>query len=302
MNNGVRDRLPPSASPVALIADHGETHTRWLAALLEQAGYAVHREPSGQRAIERARTGQSDVIVIAADLPDITGIELCRTLRGDSRVQDNPPIFVALVQPGTPEQRLAALRAGASECVALPSDSEEVVLRANAYLQAKRDAARVQADGLVDPRTGLYNRQGLARRARELGSQAFREHAPLACIVLVFDVGAGNAIGADDLAGPVTRGVHALQSAARRSDVIGRLGPTEFAVLAPGTDASGAQRLAERLARSLETATPGRAAGGDQALHVRSGYEAVSNVGYTPIEPVELLVRAAAAARTRRPA
>jgi len=38
------------------------------------------------------------------------------------------------------------------------------------------------------PRTGLYNRQGLARRARELGSQAFREHGPLACVVLALDL------------------------------------------------------------------------------------------------------------------
>ena len=72
--------------------------------------------------------------------------------------------------------------------------------------------------------------------------------------------------------------------------MIGRLGPTEFAVLAPGTNAVGARLLAKRLAESLN--------GG--GLHVRSSYEAVANVGYTPIEPVELLVRAAAAVRTGR--
>jgi hypothetical protein len=31
---------------------------------------------------------------------------------------------------------------------------------------------------------------------------------------------------------------------------------------------------------------------------MRCGYEAVANVGYAPIEPVDLLVRAAAAVRT----
>jgi GGDEF domain-containing protein len=116
-------------------------------------------------------------------------------------------------------------------------------------------------------------------------------------VVLAFDVGPGDLGAGDELAGPVSRGVRALQYAARRSDVIGRLGPNEFAVLAPGTDASGARRLAERLTRSLESAAPGRGAGAEQALHVRSGYEAVANVGYAPIEPVELLVRAAAAVR-----
>ena len=35
-------------------------------------------------------------------------------------------------------------------------------------------------------------------------------------------------------------------------------------------------------------------------LRVRCGYEAVANVGYAPIEPVDLLVRASTALRTGR--
>jgi diguanylate cyclase (GGDEF)-like protein len=290
MNERLSKQRSTRMSPVALLADETEERTRWLAALLEEAGYGVVRERSGQGASERARAVQPDVIIIA-DLPDVVGTELCRTLRGDGLLQHNPPIFLALAQPATPEQRLAALRAGASECVALPLDSEEIVLRADAYVHARRDAERVRADGLLDPNTGLYNRQGLARRARELGSLAFREHGPFACVVLAFD------LGPDDTADLVTLGVHALQSAARRSDVIGRLGPTEFAVLAPGTNASGARHMAERLTRSVETAAHSRSTGGTSGVQVRCGVEAVANVGYTPIEPVELLVRAAAALR-----
>ncbi len=84
--------------------------------------------------------------------------------------------------------------------------------------------------------------------------------------------------------------------------MIGRLSATEFAVLAPGTDAGGARRLAERLASSLSATTVASAAGAPSAtpVRVRCGYEAVANVGYAPIEPVDLLVRAAAAVRTGR--
>ena len=35
-------------------------------------------------------------------------------------------------------------------------------------------------------------------------------------------------------------------------------------------------------------------------MRVRCGYEAVANVGYAPIEPVDLLVRASTALRTGR--
>jgi len=68
-------------------------------------------------------------------------------------------------------------------------------------------------------------------------------------------------------------------------------------VLAPGTDAEGARRLAERLASSVSAATIAPA-GAPPAVRMRCGYEAVANVGYAPIEPVDLLVRAAAAVRT----
>lgn len=296
MINRLSGQLPADGSPVALIADEGEEQTRWLAGLLQEAGYAVHREQSGERVIQRAREDQPDVIVIASDLADTTRIDLCRALRTDARLQHKPPIFVALTQPATTKHRLAALRAGASECIALPLDSEEVVLRAESYVHTKRDAERSRADGLLDQHTGLYNRQGLARRARELGSQAFREHGPLACVVLALDLTPDELGRVDELTGPVSRGVHALQAAARRSDVIGRLGPAEFAVLAPGTNAAGARCLAERLAVSLEASGPESEL--REKMHVRCGYEAVANVGYTPIEPVDLLVRAAATLRS----
>jgi diguanylate cyclase (GGDEF)-like protein len=173
------------------------------------------------------------------------------------------------------------------------------MLKANAYVRAKRDADRMYAEGLIDPQTGLYNRQGLARRARELAAQAFREHRALACIVLAIDHNRGSLGAGNEAAEAVGRDVHVLHATARRADVIGRLSPTEFAVLAPGTDAVGARRLAERLAGSLQVAASGPQAGTSAipAPGLRVGYEAVANVGYAPIEPVELLVRASAAVR-----
>src|SRR3989449_426872 len=228
--------------------------------------------------------------ILDAELPDMAGVELCRMLRADPRVSSSTPILLTIRDAATREQRLAALRAGAWECIAPPHDAEEILLKIGAYVHAKLDADRARAGGLLDPVTGLYNRQGLARRARELGSQAFREHGPLACIVLALDVEPPSGVN-------LRRSVQAIKAAARLSDVIGRLGATEFAVLAPGTDAEGARRLAERLGSSVSAATIAPA-GAPPAVRLRCGYEAVANGGHAPIEPVDLLVRAAAAVRT----
>ena len=285
-----------------LLAGDGQEATRWLRGLLEGGGYAVLQERSGQHALERARTTEPDVILVDAELPDMAGVELCRALRADPRVSSSTPILLTIRDAATRAQRLAALRAGAWECITPPHDADEILLKIGAYVHAKLDADRARTEGLLDAVTGLYNRQGLARRARELGSQAFREHGPLACVVLALDIEPSEPGGAQQQSGSLARYVQAIKSAARLSDVIGRLSATEFAVLAPGTDAGGARRLAERLASSLSAATVASAAGAPSAtpVRVRCGYEAVANVGYAPIEPVDLLVRAAAAVRTGR--
>ncbi len=296
------ERMPQGGLPLVLLAGDGQEATRWLRGLLEGGGYAVLQERSGQHALERARTTEPDVILVDAELPDMAGVELCRALRADPRVSSSTPILLTIRDAATRAQRLAALRAGAWECITPPHDADEILLKIGAYVHAKLDADRARTEGLLDAVTGLYNRQGLARRARELGSQAFREHGPLACVVLALDIEPSEPGGAQQQSGSLARYVQAIKSAARLSDVIGRLSATEFAVLAPGTDAGGARRLAERLASSLSAATVASAAGAPSAtpVRVRCGYEAVANVGYAPIEPVDLLVRAAAAVRTGR--
>jgi len=295
--------MPQGGLPLVLLAGNGQEATRWLRGLLEGGGYAVLQERSGQHALDRARTTEPDVILVDAELPDMAGVELCRTLRADPRVSSSTPILLTIRDAATRAQRLAALRAGAWECITPPHDADEILLKIGAYVHAKLDADRARTEGLLDAVTGLYNRQGLARRARELGSQAFREHGPLACVVLALDIDPPDPATAQQQVGTsLARYVQAIKSAARLSDVIGRLSATEFAVLAPGTDAGGARRLAERLASSVPATTAPSAAGVGAAapVRVRCGYEAVANVGYAPIEPVDLLVRAAAAVRTGR--
>jgi diguanylate cyclase (GGDEF)-like protein len=295
------ERMPQGGLPLVLLAGNGQETTRWLRGLLEDGGYAVLQERSGQHALERARTTEPDVILVDAELPDMAGIELCRTLRADPRVSTSTPILLTIRDAATRTQRLAALRAGAWECIAPPHDADEILLKIGAYVHAKLDADRARTEGLLDALTGLYNRQGLARRARELGSQAFREHGPLACVVLALDLDPSEPGAAQQQGGTsLGRCVQAIKTAARLSDVIGRLSATEFAVLAPGTDAGGARRLAERLASSVSATTVTSTGGAAAPVRVRCGYEAVANVGYAPIEPVDLLVRAAAAVRTGR--
>src|SRR6266699_5539610 len=267
------ERMPQGGLPLVLLAGDGQEATRWLRSLLEGGGYAVLQERSGQHTLERARTTEPDVILVDAEMPDMPGVELCRSLRSDPRVSSSTPILLTIRDAATRAPRLAALRAGAWECIAPPHDADEILLKSGAYVHAKLDADRARTEGLLDAETGLYNRQGLARRARELGSQAFREHGPLACVVLALDLEPIEPAAGPQPGSSLGRYVQAIKAAARLSDVVGRLSATEFAVLAPGTDAGGARRLAERLAQNIHTrTTPPDAAQAAPAVQVRCGY------------------------------
>ena len=162
------------------------------------------------------------------------------------------------------------------------------MLSLETHLQAKRNID-VAIAGLVDPATGLHTRPALARRARELGALMSRARGGLACVVFALEAGP-----ADPKAGSL------LARSARVSDVVGALSANEFAVLAPGTDHTGAVKLAQRMSGALrDVVGTGSRSASKSALKV--GYDAVSNLKYSPIDPVALLLRATTAVRNGTP-
>lgn len=282
-----RPRVRP---PLTLIVNSQEWHSRSLESILGPAGYAVLRAYTGQQGIERAAESRPDLIFIDTDLPDLDGFEVCRQIVAHAAISPSTPIL--MTSPGHPsrQKRLDALKAGAWDYIGASIDGEELPLRLNTLVNAKLDADRVREEGLLDDLTGLYNLRGLARRAREVGSQAFRHKEPLACIVLTA-VATEDAQASAQFAAEVA---NILRSTGRSSDVIGTLGPGEFAIVAGGTDSAGAERFAERLADAAE-----RIFGG-QDVKVAVGYDAVPNYSESPVDPSDMLSRASTAMRKSR--
>jgi PleD family two-component response regulator len=261
------------------------------------ADYQLHWVSAGSAALAEAPDVWPDTVLLDTVLPDMSASELCRRLLADGRIKINTPVVICGSQAPGQEERVIAIKAGARGFLGpwLPPDA----LRAEcaAYVQAKRETDRGLPEALVDTRTGLYSRRGLVRRMREIGAQAIRLHEPLSCLVLEVSVDRGE--GAEATERPSIGWLRGMQNAARQSDVTGRVGPGTLAVIAPGTDAAGAVRLAERLTEALRHLAIRDGIAGDVQIHV--GYEAVSNLAYAPIEPVAMLLRAATALRNGRP-
>src|SRR5207244_13369045 len=90
-----------------------------------------------------------------------------------------------------------------------------------------------------------------------------------------------------------------VRATARHSDAVGRVGLTEFAVIAPGANRIGARRLAQRLQGAAHASGNGGGTG-EVAVGLRAGYDALRQLRTAAIEPRRLLGRAARALEMAR--
>jgi len=109
--------------------------------------------------------------------------------------------------------------------------------------------AEILRQATTDPLTGLWNRRGFLERSEIEHVRATRYRRPLSLMVLDADhfkrVNDTHGHAAGDLV--LKALAESFRQILRETDVIGRLGGEEFAVLMPETDLPGAQYVAERL-------------------------------------------------------
>jgi len=247
--------------------------------------------------LARARAACPDVILLDAKLADSESLDVSRLLRADPVIGASTPILLLVHDRPTRAEHLSALRAGVWELLRRPVDTGALLGKLEAYLVAKLETERVPNRGLVDELTGLYTRRGLARRAWELMFQTAHHNTSVACVIVAPEVRGEPGAG-------VLRDVARLvRATARHSDAVGRVGLTEFAVVAPGANRVGARRLAQRLQGAAHAGgNGGQEAGeaGEVAVGLRAGYDALRQPRTAAIEPRRLLGRAARALELAR--
>jgi two-component system cell cycle response regulator DivK len=99
-----------SAPKRILIVEDNELNMKLLNDVLEAYGYDVIKTASGAAVLELARQHGPDLILIDIQLPDISGLEAVRQLKGDAQTKAIPVIAVtALRWPATSAARSTAV-------------------------------------------------------------------------------------------------------------------------------------------------------------------------------------------------
>ncbi len=112
---------------VALIIDDEKQIRRLLRLALEGADHEVFEAETGQAGLEEIAYRRPDVVLLDLGLPDMDGVEVLRHLREWSDV----PVLILSVRD-EPEEKVAALDAGADDYVTKPFDTAELLARVRA--------------------------------------------------------------------------------------------------------------------------------------------------------------------------
>ena len=119
-----------------LIVDDVATNRILLKVRLHAARYCPMQAATGAEALRLLRSESFDLVLLDLILPDLTGIDVLRRLRADPATANLP--VIVLTATSRPEDRLAALAAGADDVFAKPTDTQLLLSRIRNLLRDRQ--------------------------------------------------------------------------------------------------------------------------------------------------------------------
>ena len=119
----------PTKRDILIIDDEVQIR-RLLRLTLESGGFAVREAETGQLGLDAIVGRAPDLVVLDMGLPDMSGLDVLRSLREWSRV----PVLVLTVRAAETD-KVAALDAGADDYLTKPFGSAELTARVRAMLR-----------------------------------------------------------------------------------------------------------------------------------------------------------------------
>ena len=113
-----------------LIVEDEASFSEALSFLLGKEGFIVETAMTGREALAKFERYDFDLILLDLMIPEISGIEVCRTIRGRSQV----PIIM-LTAKDTEIDKVVGLELGADDYVTKPYSKSELIARIRAVLR-----------------------------------------------------------------------------------------------------------------------------------------------------------------------
>ena len=119
-----------------LVVDDTLPNLELLSEMLKARGYKVRPVPSGDLALQAAKSSPPDLILLDIHMPEMDGYEVCERLKADEQLQDIPVLFISGLSEIT--DKVKAFRVGGADYITKPFQFEEVEARVATHLELRR--------------------------------------------------------------------------------------------------------------------------------------------------------------------
>ena len=162
-----------ASRPVILVADDSEDIRNLLGVLLKRH-YEVKFAKNSDEALAAADTDPlPDLILLDVEMPSVSGVEVCKTLKANPSLAAIPVIFITSL--ADPKDQAAGLLAGAVDYITKPITAPIVLLRVKTQLalqdqrRALEEQVAARTEELYETRLQLIQRLARAAEFREGG-------------------------------------------------------------------------------------------------------------------------------------
>jgi CheY-like chemotaxis protein len=111
---GIRHYDVPMKPHILVVDDYPDARSRRMRILLDDGGVEVAEEFLGREAMRRTGTERVDLVLVDQHLPDIRGLDVCRSRKSDSGMNGVPVVADAADAPSLLKSIRAALAGPAS--------------------------------------------------------------------------------------------------------------------------------------------------------------------------------------------
>ena len=154
-----------------LVVDDERTLVKGIKFNLENEGYTVECAYDGAAAVELARNGNFDLLILDVMMPEVDGLEACMRIREFSNV----PIIM-LTAKSEDADKLMGFECGADDYLTKPFNILELKARVRALLRRAAGVQRAQESVLTVGDISLNTEERVARKGSETVELTAKEY------------------------------------------------------------------------------------------------------------------------------
>ncbi len=227
-----------------LIVDNSQTVLSYHAAILEQAGMTVKTVQNPMALMEVLLEFAPDIVLMDVYMPNCSGIDLAKVIRQLGNFVSIPIVYLS--SESDFNTQLEAMSLAGDDFLVKPIDPYQLV---SAVTLRVRRANLLRSFMVCDGLTGIYNYSAIKDQLGREIVRAARLSTPLSFAMLDIDFFKkvndtyGHSAG-DRVIKSLSR---LLKQRLRGTDIVGRYGGEEFAVIMTDTDAPAAARVLDEI-------------------------------------------------------